>query len=178
MIKQQMDEYIQETENKFAEIEAQLEQLKHEKLQAQTEVKEIDGPRVRTVRDREKTNIRAVPLEKYKSTFEATNFKLTNVSKKAAEFEHPEYGAYIYLLDNVTPTIAIHPSLFERANTLVEIPNKLVKSTALRRFPKKEEDGKLKSNFGYTYTFQTKSELESLLARIVQVLEDRHRVRI
>lgn len=56
---------------------------------------------------------------------------------------------------------------------LVEVPNKQVKSTALRRFPKKEEEGKFKSNFGYTYTFQTKSELEVLLVRVVDAIKSR-----
>jgi len=168
-LKQWMDEH----KRKLAEIEEQLTQLKQEKQQQQADITKDSETRELTVENKQKTVERIVPLEKFQSIFEKANFKMTNETKKAAEFEYEDTKEYVYLLDRVTPTIAVHPSLVERTNTLVEIPNKQVKSTALRRFPKKEEDGKLKSNYGYTYTFQTKSELDALLGRIVDVLVTR-----
>jgi uncharacterized protein YacL (UPF0231 family) len=170
MIKQWMDGFIQDTGNRIAEIEAELEKLKQEKQQQQTTFKKMEETRVVSVRNQDQTTERTVPLEKFQSTFEKVNFKLTNITKKAAEFEFEEHKEFVYLLDRVTPTIVIHPTLIDQYNALIEVPNKQVKSTALRRFPKKEEDGKLMSNFGYTYTFQTKSELEALLGRIVEAL--------
>lgn len=169
-IKQWMDEHTQ----KLAEIEEQLAQLKQEKQQQQADVTENSEIRARTVENKQKTVERMVPLEKFQPIFEKANFKMTNKTKKAAEFEYEDSKEYVYLLDRVTPTIAIHPSLVELTNTLLEVPNKQVKSTALRRFPKKEEDGKLMSNYGYTYTFQTKSELDTLLGRILGVLVARN----
>jgi len=166
MIKQWRDEHLQ----RIAEVEEQLEQLKQEKIQQQVAVTEAGQTRVHKGRLKDNKAERVVPVEKFQAIFEQANFTLTNLTKKAAEFEYQEYKEYVYLVDRVTPTIAIHPSLVEQTNTLLDVPNKQVKSTALRRFPKKEEGGKLMSNFGYTYTFQTKSELEALLARIVEVL--------
>ena len=61
----------------------------------------------------------------------------------------------------------------EENELLNGLPTKSYKSTALRKFPKKEEDGKLKSNYGYAYTFQTNSELEGLLERILEVMKAR-----
>src|SRR5690606_25278036 len=96
----------------------------------------------------------------------------TNLSKKAAEFQYEDIKTgYVYLLDNVTPTIAVHPWLVEKSKMVEEVQVKPLKNTALRRFPKKEEEGQIKSNYGYTFTFQTKGELEVLLKRIVEALE-------
>jgi uncharacterized protein YacL (UPF0231 family) len=171
-MKQWMDEYIKETQQRLAEIEGQLNQLKQEKEQ-QNFINQQEGNHIRKAFNTVKTNERSVPLDKFQLTFEKVKFNRTNVTKKAAEFKHEEYEEFVYLLDNVTPTIAIHPSLIEQSKMLLELPNKPIKSTALRRFPKKEEDGKLKSNLGYTYTFQTKNELEALLLRFVEVMESR-----
>ena len=77
-------------------------------------------------------------------------------------------------MDNVTPTIAVHPALIEQLKNLVDVTSKPVKSTALRRFPRKVENNTLKSNYGYIYTFQTKGELETLLFRIVEVLQSKN----
>jgi hypothetical protein len=40
------------------------------------------------------------------------------LTKKAAEFKHEEYKEYIYLLNNITPTIVIHPSLVEKTKMI------------------------------------------------------------
>lgn len=167
-----MDDYIKQTQQRLAEIEGQLEQLKQEKQQHSV-VKEKKGSKVPKDLNSVRSTERSVPLERFQSSFEKINFKMRNLTKKAAEFEHEEYKEFVYLLDRATPTVAIHPSLVEQTKMLVEVPNKQVKSTALRRFPKKEEEGKFKSNFGYTYTFQTKSELEVLLVRVVDAIKSR-----
>jgi hypothetical protein len=175
VMKEWMDEYMQETQQKFAEIEARLEQLKQEKQQ-QTLGKEKGISNVRRGANFANKMERSVPIEPFEATFDKGNFNRENLTKKAAEFKHKEHEGdepFVYLLDNATPTIAVHPKLVEQAELLVEVPTKQRKSTALRRFPKKEEDGKFKSNFGYIYTFQTKSELEALLLRIEDALTSR-----
>lgn len=175
IVKKWMDEY----QERLAEIETQLEQLKQDKQQQQIFVKEERKANARTALNPTNNSERRVPLERFQAIFEGANFKLNNLSKKAAEFKYKELEnenneAYVYLLDNVTPTITIHPSLIEEAHMLVDVPSKALKSTALRRFPRKIENDKLKSNYGYTYTFQTKGELGALLLRIIEVLESRN----
>jgi hypothetical protein len=172
VMKQWMDVYIQETQQKLAEIEGQLNQLRQEKKQ-QNAIKQERKSSVQTYDNSEKVIEHSTPLERFQSTFEKANFKWTNLTKKAAEFELKEYKEFVYLLDNKTPTIVIHPSLVEQTKLLMEVPSKQRKSTALRRFPKKEENGKLMSNVGYAYTFQTKGELEGLLQRIIEAVESR-----
>ena len=165
-------------QERITEIEIKLEQLKQEKKQQQISVKEEKKVNARIGRNPTDDSERSVPIEKFRDTFEKVNFEWKNSSKKAAEFKYKEFDeedteAYVYLLDNVTPTIAVHPSLIEQTNKLVElvdVTSKPLKSTALRRFPRKTENGSLKSNYGYRYTFQTKGELESLLF-IVEVLQ-------
>ncbi|OZM56328.1 hypothetical protein CIB95_13010 [Lottiidibacillus patelloidae] len=169
-MKKWMDTYIQETTKRLTEIEEHLEQLKQEKQQ-ESLVIDKEKSKVNKSPSSVKSNERIVPLERFESAFKKVNFNMTNLTKKAAEFEHEaNVGSFVYLLDNVSPTIAIHPSLVEQDKMLMDVPNKQIKNTALRRFPKKEEGGKLMSNFGYTYTFQTKKELEELLQRIVKAL--------
>lgn len=166
-MKQWMDDYIKETQQQLKEIEEQLKELKEEKKQ-QPVVKKKAGPRV----TQEKTNERHVPLDRFQQTFENAYFSFTNLSKKAAEFQFDDFKTgFVYLLDNMTPTIAVHPWLIEKANMFEGVQTKPLKNTALRRFPKKEEDGQLKSNYGYPFTFQTKGELEDLLKRIARELE-------
>ncbi|MFV8830547.1 DUF4145 domain-containing protein [Alkalihalobacterium sp. APHAB7] len=148
-MKQWMDAYIQETTKRLTEIEAHLEQLKQEKYQQEDLVNEKEKSRVRTALKPVKSNERSFPLEQFESTFKKVNFKRTNL-------------------------IAIHPSIVEQEKMFMEVPNKQRKSTALRRFPKMEEGGKLKSNYGYMYTFQTKRELEELLRRVVEILNSRN----
>ena len=172
LMKQWMDEY----QTKIAEIERQLEQLKQEKKAHPISVTAEKKINARINANRTKNSERIVPLEKFQATFVKADFDWTNLSKKAAEFKMKEFAednaeAYVYLLDNVTPTIAVHPSLIEQAKMLADVTSKAVKSTALRKFPKMIEDHITKSNYGYTYTFQTKAELESLLARIIDVLQ-------
>lgn len=166
-MKQWMDDYIKETQQQIKEIEEQLKELKEEKKQ-QPVVDKKARPRV----TQEKTNERHVPLDRFQQTFENAHFSFTNLSKKAAEFQFEDFKTgFVYLLDNNTPTIAVHPWLIEKAKMFEEAQTKPLKSTALRRFPKKEEDGQLKSNFGYPFTFQTNGELEILLQRVARELE-------
>ncbi|SOC40285.1 DUF4145 domain-containing protein [Ureibacillus acetophenoni] len=171
IVEKWMDEYQQ----RVAEIEMQLEQLKQEKKEQQIPVKE---ERKINARNHTNNSERIVPLEKFQDTFDRANFDWKNTTKKAAEFKHKEFGeeaaeAYVYLLDNVTPTIVVHPSLIEQEKKVGTVVSKPRKSTALRRFPRMVEENTIKSNYGYPYTFQTKGELESLLSRIVEVLQSR-----
>ncbi|MBM7607447.1 hypothetical protein JOD29_000684 [Lysinibacillus composti] len=175
IVKKWMEEY----QDRIAEIEIQLEQLKQEKKQQQISVKEERKMNSRISTNSTNNSERSVPIERFQVTFETANFEWKNLSKKAAEFKYKEFEeedteAYVYLLDNVTPTIAVHPTLIEQTMKWVDVTSKPLKSTALRRFPRKVEENTLKSNYGYTYTFQTKGELESLLVRIVEVLQSRN----
>ncbi|MGN7298745.1 DUF4145 domain-containing protein [Ferdinandcohnia sp. SAFN-114] len=165
VMKQWMDDYIKETQQQLREIEEQLKELKEEKKQQPVVEKR---PHVSP----EKTKERHVPLDRFQQTFEKVHFNFTNLSKKAAEFQFDDFKTgFVYLLDNINPTITVHPWLVEKANLFEEVQTKPLKNTALRRFPKKEEDGQLKSNYGYPFTFQTNGELEFLLKRIIEVLE-------
>ncbi|WP_077619713.1 DUF4145 domain-containing protein [Bacillus sinesaloumensis] len=166
-MKQWMEEYIKETQQQIKEIEQQLNELKEEKKQ-QPVSKEKRNP----IRKETKNTSSVVPLERFQATFENAHFTLMNLSKKAAEFQFEDFKTgYVYLLDNVTPTIAVHPLLVEQGKLLEDIQPKPRKSTALRRFPRKEEDGQLKSNHGYMFTFQTAGELVALLQRVVDVIK-------
>ena len=174
-----VNKWIDEYQERISEIEIQLEQLKQEKNQQQISVKEERKINARVGSNATNNSERIVPIEKFQATFEKANFEWKNSSKKAAEFKYKEFDeedteSYVYLLDRATPTIAVHPSLIEKANKLVDATAKPLKSTALRRFPRKVENNTLKSNYGYTYTFQTKGELELLLFRIVEVLQSRN----
>ncbi|THE12328.1 DUF4145 domain-containing protein [Bacillus timonensis] len=171
VMKQWMDEYIKETQARISEIEEQLSQLKIEKKQHPV-VKEKKS----STQNRAKNRI--VPLERFQPTFENANFIYRNLSKKAAEFQFENFTTgYVYLLDNVTPTIVIHPWLVEQAKMFEEVQTKPVRSTALRKFPRPEEDGQLKSNYGYPFTFQTKGELKVLLQRIAEEFESKYMIK-
>ncbi len=172
VMKQWMDEYIKETQARISEIEEQLSQLREEKKQHPSKEKRNQ------MEDQTKNNSRHVPLERFQSTFEEANFNYRNLSKKAAEFQFADFKTgYVYLLDNVTPTIAIHPWLVEQAKMFEEVQVKSRKSTALKNFPKKEEEGQLKSNYGYSFTFQTKGELDVLLKRIAEEFESKYMIK-
>ncbi|MEH7384290.1 DUF4145 domain-containing protein [Bacillus sp. JJ1521] len=173
VMKQWMDEYIKETQARISEIEEQLSQLKEEKKQHPI-VKEKRNQ----MEEQVKNKGRHVPLERFKQTFKDADFNYRNLSKKAAEFQFADFKTgYVYLLDNVTPTIAIHPWLVEQAKMFEDVQTKPLKNTALKSFPKKEEDGQLKSNYGYAFTFQTKGELEVLLKRIAEEFETKYMIK-
>jgi hypothetical protein len=176
IVQKWMDEY----QARIAEIELQLEQLKQEKKEQPISPKVEKKSNAEVSPNRTNKSERIVPTEKFQATFENANFEWKNLSKKAAEFkykgvEEKDTEAYVYLLANAKPTIAIHPSLIEQAKLLVDVTSKPLKSTALRKFPKMVENNIIRSNFGYPFTFQTKAELESLLAQIVEVLQTRSR---
>ena len=170
-IKQWMEDYVQEMQQRIAEIEEELKLLKHEKKEHKRQ-KVNDDRIIRTSSHSIHEIEQRFPLERFEPTLESFQLKRSNLTKKAAEFQHQEYrNEFIYLLTNKTPTMVIHPALVEESELLKGLPTKPSKSTALRKFPKKEENGKLMSNYGYAYTFQTNSELEGLLQRILEVMK-------
>lgn len=65
----------------------------------------------------------------------------------------------------------------EQAKLFEEVEIKPTRSTALRKFPRPEENGQLKSNYGYPFTFQTKGELEVLLQRIAEEFESKYMIK-
>ncbi|MCP1144878.1 DUF4145 domain-containing protein [Lysinibacillus endophyticus] len=168
-----IQEWMKEHQKKIAEIEKQLEELKQEKQQ--NTVKEVKKINTQKVPKHE----RIVPLDQYKETFKKANFDLKKTTKKTAEFKHMEFGekddeAYVYLLDNVTPTIVVHPTLIAKAPQLEEMASEPLKHTGLTKFPRKIEDNTKKSNYGHPFTFQTNGELEAILIRIGEVLNSRY----
>ncbi|MEH7235772.1 DUF4145 domain-containing protein [Bacillus sp. JJ1562] len=172
-MKQWMDEYIKETQARISEIEEQLSQLKEEKKQHPI-VKEKRNP----ILDQPKNKGRQVPLEKFQSTFRKAGFNYRGQTKKAAEFQFENFKTgYVYLLDNATPTIAIHPWLVGQAKLFDEEQTKSRKSTALKNFPRMKENDQLKSNYGYAFTFQTNGELEVLLQRIAEEFETKYMIK-
>ena len=177
-IKQWMEDYVQEMQGRIAEIEEELKFLKLEKKEHKFQEKS-DNRIIRTSSHSIKDIENRFPLERFEPTLQSFQLNRSNLTKKATEFQHQEYqNEYIYLLTNKTPTIVIHPAFVEEIELLKGLPTKPYKSTALRKFPKKEEDDKLKSNYGYAYTFQTNSELEGLLQRILEVMKARRDIRL
>ena len=170
-LKQRMDDYFQEMQQRISEIEEELTLLKQEKKENKLQQKKDD--RIVSTRSQSIKEIESkFPLERFEPTLEKYQLNRSNLTKKAVEFQHKVYQTeYIYLLTNKTPTLVIHPALVEEHESLKGLPTKSYKSTALRKFPRKEEDGKLMSSYGYAYTFQTNSELEGLLQRILEVMK-------
>ncbi|SOC06478.1 uncharacterized protein DUF4145 [Ureibacillus xyleni] len=165
-------EWMEEHQKKIAEIEKQLEELKLEKQQ-------ISGKEENKIKTQKAPkDERTVPLEQFKDTFKKANFDWKKTTKKAAEFKHMEFEerdaeAYVYLIDNVMPTIVVHPTLIAKEPELEEMASDPMKSTALTKFPKKIEENTMKSNFGHPFTFQTNGDLEAILLRIGEVLQAR-----
>ena len=124
-IDQVMDDYVQEMQKRIAEIEEELKLLKQEKKDHNSSKERFDDRIIRTNSQSLKEIENRFPLERFEPTFNSFQFKRTNLTKKAVEFQHTEYhDEYIYLLTNKTPTIVIHPDLVEKTELLKGLPTK------------------------------------------------------
>ncbi|WP_417898021.1 DUF4145 domain-containing protein [Bacillus haimaensis] len=165
-LKKLMEPYLQDTLNKLLDIQEQLDLLKQEKAAdavAESEVAATSDLQVHT----KKTVNRTVPLsEEILAVFQQNNYEKTNTTKKAVEFVHEENNQVIYLLDNSVPTIVLHPELVQANSDSFNIPEKPRASTALRRFPRGQKDGKQTSNFGYPFKVEQANELNEILQKV------------
>ncbi len=98
--------------------------------------------------------------EEMEKIFADHHFTLTNKSKKAAEFENSTNKVVVYLLPNRRLTIVLHP---ETAKSQFGVDGKPYHNTALRRFPKEMNNGKIPTNCGYPFTFEGAEELNDFL---------------
>ncbi|MFI8577554.1 hypothetical protein ACIGEL_17725 [Rossellomorea aquimaris] len=99
--------------------------------------------------------------------FKENNFKLTNETLKATEFENIESKEVVYLLPNNELTLVVNPKVVEGNEELGEKAEKIYHSTALRNFPKRKHNGKTPINYGYSFKFQSEEELSSFLVRLL-----------
>ncbi|MGR3763139.1 DUF4145 domain-containing protein [Rossellomorea sp. NS-SX7] len=97
------------------------------------------------------------------SAFTDAGFVLVNKTKKAAEFEHKVNNEIVYLLPNKQTTVVLHP---ETAASHFDLPEKPSYSTALKRFPKNQENRKTPISYGYSFKFDEAADLRELLMNI------------
>lgn len=100
--------------------------------------------------------------------FSENNFKLTNETAKAAEFENMKNNEVVYLLPNKEITIVLNPNTIENHSNLKSDADH--HNTAFRKFPKKIKNGKTPTNYGYAFKFKTEDELNSFLKSLNNVL--------
>ena len=110
------------------------------------------------------TEVKTITIsEKVDKIFDKHKFKLNHPTKKAIEFEHRITKEIVYLLPNKLTTIVLHP---DTAKEKFEIPDKPSHNTALRSFPKAINKGKIPTNFGYSFKFQSEEELDDFLHKL------------
>jgi hypothetical protein len=83
-------------------------------------------------------------MEKIHAFFKENNFKLTNETPKATEYENIESKEIVYLLPNKELTLVVNPKVVEGNEELVEKAEIKYHSTALRCFPKRRYKGETK----------------------------------
>jgi hypothetical protein len=106
-------------------------------------------------------------MQNLHTLFKENNFKLTNETSKATEFENIESKEVVYLLPNNELTLVVNPKVVEGNEELEEKAEKKYHSTALRHFPKRKHTGKTLMNYGYSFKFQSNEELSSFLVRLL-----------
>jgi hypothetical protein len=106
-------------------------------------------------------------VKKLHTLFKQNNFKLTNETPKATEFENIESKEVVYLLPNKELTLVVNPKVVEGNEELEEKAERKSHSTALRNFPKRKHKGKTAINYGYSFKFQSEEELGAFLVRLL-----------
>ncbi|MDM5153175.1 DUF4145 domain-containing protein [Bacillus sp. DX1.1] len=150
LIKPYLDQKIDEM---WSEVQQQLEAIREEKGQ---------GPESVVVN--EAANKMSKVPENLSNVFLKNNFHFINKTTKAAEFENINNKEVVYLLPNKELTVVIHPNTAENHSSLKS--ESAYHNTGLKKFPKKINNGKTPTNYGYPFKFQTEAELDSFLNRL------------
>lgn len=98
-----------------------------------------------------------------KDIFYQNNYRVTNETPKAVEFESSVGSQVVYLLPNKELSIVLNPNVVEGNEELKNKGYKLYHSTALRQFPKRRNKGKQEIHYGCSFTFQSGKELNTFL---------------
>jgi hypothetical protein len=106
-------------------------------------------------------------VKKLHTLFKQNNFKLTNETPKATEFENIESKEIVYLLPKKELTLVVNPKVVEGNEELEEKAERKYHSTALRYFPKRRHKGETAISYGYSYKFQSEEELGAFLVRLL-----------
>ncbi|MCT4479097.1 DUF4145 domain-containing protein [Peribacillus frigoritolerans] len=193
LIKPYVDQTMQKMDEMWAEVQRELEALKEEKKQLQTEssiskaisqqqseiaataeketlassqqVFEIKKKELNEEEKRSKLRMETTPID---SIFAKNNFKLTKKTKKATEFEHIKNGEVLYLMAYKEISIVLNPKTVENNQSFKG--GKESHSTALTRFPKKIKNGKTPTSYGYAFKFKTEKELGIFLKSLDDIL--------
>ncbi|MFE0508245.1 DUF4145 domain-containing protein [Peribacillus butanolivorans] len=189
LIKPYVDQTMQKMDEMWAEVQRELEALKEEKKQLQTEASiseaispqqseiaatiekdtlafsqenpQVLGVKQNELNEEDKRSTLSIETTTIDRIFDRNNFKLTKKTKKATEFEHTKNGEVLYLMANKDISIVLNPKTVE--NTQSFNGGKESHSTALTRFPKKIKNGKTPTSYGYAFKFKTEEELDAFL---------------
>jgi hypothetical protein len=110
---------------------------------------------------------RGMKMNKLHNLFIENNFKLTNETPKATEYENIESKENVYLLPNKELTLVVNPKVVEGNVELEEKAEKKYHSTALRYFPKRRHNGETDISYGYSFKFQSEEELSNFLVKLM-----------
>ncbi|MFE4426475.1 DUF4145 domain-containing protein [Peribacillus butanolivorans] len=190
LIKPYVDQTMQKMDEMWAEVQRELESLKEDKKQLQTEASISEAisqqqsevaataeeatlaysqvkPQVLGVKQKLNEEDKRSTLREtttIDSIFARNNFNLTKKTKKATEFEHMDIGEVLYLMPYKDISIVLNPKTVENN------PNfkggKESHSTALTQFPKKIKNGKTPTSYGYSFKFKTEGELDAFLKNL------------
>lgn len=192
LIKPYVDQTMQKMDEMWAEVQRELEALKEEKKQLQTEASiseaiiqqqletavtteeatpassqenpQVLGVKQKELSEEDKRSKLSMETTTIYSIFVKNNFRLTKKTKKATEFEHTKNGEVLYLMANKDISIVLNPKTVENN------PNfkggKESHSTALTQFPKKIKNGKTPTSYGYSFKFKTEGELDAFLKNL------------
>ncbi|MFC9598711.1 hypothetical protein ACFTQL_12490 [Peribacillus butanolivorans] len=172
----------------WAEVQRELEALREEKKQLQTEAsiseaisqqqseiaateeKDLppfqDTPKVLGVKQNELNEEDKMAI--LYRIFKRNNFNLTKKTKKATEFKSIKNGEVLYLLTNKEISIVLNPNTVE--NNLSLKGGEESHSTALTQFPKEIHNGKRPISYGYAFKFKTEGELDAFLKSLNDIL--------
>ncbi|MDN3015494.1 DUF4145 domain-containing protein [Paenibacillus sp. BSR1-1] len=145
------------------ELQRHLEAMKTEKGNSETgKTKGMD--KIGAVKE---------PLSEVKkneiTVFSTNNFEKTYETTKAIEFTHKTSKEIVYLNDNNVTSILLNPLMVEQ-NEALKSKGKIRNSTALRHFPKHQNNGENLIHYGYQFQFTAEAELDSFLKRLNELL--------
>lgn len=195
LIKPYVDQTMQKIDEMWAEVQRELEALKEEKKQLQTEAsiseaisqqqseiaataeKETlassqESPQVLGVKQNELNEDDKMTISEEMAIlyriFKRNNFNFIKKTKKATEFEHMNNEEVLYLMAYKGISIVLSPKTVENNQSFNG--GKESHSTALTRFPKKIKNGKTPTSYGYAFNFKTEDELDAFLKSLDDIL--------
>ncbi|MDQ0861904.1 hypothetical protein [Bacillus sp. V2I10] len=104
--------------------------------------------------------------------FAKYNFKPTKETTKATEYEHIISKDVIYTLTTKGIGIVLHPDTAESLK-LTGRSDGYVHNTALRRFPRRKNDGKAYIHYGSSFKLQSEEQLDEFLKGLDELFKNR-----